>query len=503
MPLLDHLKQPQAMPGTEDNDKMDDSKNPGEDEAAESHKRGSISALKLTASRPKEVPSDLTLVPSDQSGNRKPSLSPTATEITKRKSVLDENSLLKPEAAAELSVRTSRESRRSNVSSANSNSASPSARLSPTPSKGWSIGSTDTSRGRRALHRLTRSSAGYGISQGLTSMRRGLAGERADRGKHVHAIGFEMYDSEDDDEAEVNSIMAMDPNKPQDIADTVVLDRVVENQRGWFLFGFPFFSSGTLMPNDPAPYTTPNGKSIGGDMSVFLLPDRSWDWKWKRWYVDMSGDVDDQGWTYSIRFGSESWHGSHIWFHSFVRKRSWVRLRQKRKINPRAVFSAAVLNDTDSALNSNAITTGSSVREDSSRDATPDSVGDIINALRACRLDRERIRTIVAFLLNPKSVATLLALTEDAPHTSRPNSYHEILDLFDYKESQGHLISHLTRALSEQRRTLSSRHYEALDRFTKALAQQVEESGFYCRPTASSRPTSQADADSPDKGDSD
>uniref|UniRef100_A0A060T985 ARAD1D13552p n=1 Tax=Blastobotrys adeninivorans TaxID=409370 RepID=A0A060T985_BLAAD len=488
-----------AMPDAEDNGKMDDSKKPGEEEATESRKRGSISALKLIPSRPREVPSDQTLVPSDQSGNRKASLAPSGTS-NKRKSVLDENGLLKPLVAAELAPSTSRESRVSNMSP--TNSASPSARLSPTPSKGWSIGSVETSRGRRALNRLSQTSAGYGISQGIATMRRGLAGDRAGRGRDVHAIGFEIYDSEDDDEAEVNSIMAMDPNKPQAISDTVVLDRVVENQRGWFLFGFPFFSSGTLMPNDPAPYTTPNGKSIGGDMSVYLLPDRSWDWKWKRWYVDMSGDVDDQGWTYSIRFGSGSWHGSHIWFHSFVRKRSWVRLRQKRKINPRAVFSAAVLNDTDSALNYNAATAGSSTREDSSRDTTPDSVGDIVNSLRACRLDRERIRTIVAFLLNPKSVATVHALTE-VPATNQLNSYREILDLFDYKESQGHLVKHLTRALSEQGPALSSRHYEALDRFTKALAQQVEDTGFYCHPTASSRPTSQVDAANPDKGDSD
>lgn len=108
-------------------------------------------------------------------------------------------------------------------------------------------------------------------------------------------------------------------------------DVLIENQRGWFILGFPFFSSNMLFPNDPSSWTCGStGSPASGDTSSYPLPDPSWDWTWNRWYVDMAYDVDDQGWSYSWRFGSEVWHGSHVWFHSFVRRRRWIRLRHRR-----------------------------------------------------------------------------------------------------------------------------------------------------------------------------
>jgi hypothetical protein len=46
----------------------------------------------------------------------------------------------------------------------------------------------------------------------------------------------------------------------------------------------------------------------------------------------MSDDVDEEGWQYSFSFASKfGWHGTHPWFHSYVRRRRWVRLRIKNK----------------------------------------------------------------------------------------------------------------------------------------------------------------------------
>lgn len=102
---------------------------------------------------------------------------------------------------------------------------------------------------------------------------------------------------------------------------------LVENQRGWFILGFPFFSSNVLMPTDPVPWTSGNnGSPSPGGIACYQLPDPSWKWTWPQWYVDMAYDVDDQGWSYSWRFGSDTWHGSHVWFHSFVRRRRWIRV---------------------------------------------------------------------------------------------------------------------------------------------------------------------------------
>jgi len=46
--------------------------------------------------------------------------------------------------------------------------------------------------------------------------------------------------------------------------------------------------------------------------------------------VDMTSDVDEEGWEYSFSFSPAfAWHGNHVWFHSFVRRRRWLRKRVK------------------------------------------------------------------------------------------------------------------------------------------------------------------------------
>lgn len=126
--------------------------------------------------------------------------------------------------------------------------------------------------------------------------------------------------------------------KPQQHAEVLI-----ENQRGWLFLGFPFFSANMLVPSDPAEWTCgASGLATApGDISSYPLPTPSWEWSWRRWYIDMAYDVDDQGWSYSWSFGSKTWHGSHVWFHSFVRRRRWIRLRQLKGIET-AVFQTKV-----------------------------------------------------------------------------------------------------------------------------------------------------------------
>ncbi|KAE8324595.1 hypothetical protein BDV39DRAFT_194966 [Aspergillus sergii] len=108
------------------------------------------------------------------------------------------------------------------------------------------------------------------------------------------------------------------------------LDILYENQRGWFFFGIPLYSHGSLLNFDPSAWVTYDLRDSPVNITNAQVPDPSWEWAWKTWYVDMSGDVDDQGWQYSFSFSSSAWHGSHPWFHSFVRRRRWVRLRVKK-----------------------------------------------------------------------------------------------------------------------------------------------------------------------------
>jgi len=109
------------------------------------------------------------------------------------------------------------------------------------------------------------------------------------------------------------------------------VDVLYENQRGSFMFGMPLFSSQSLLNFDPAPWTNSFGRLSSVNITNAQVPDPSWEWAWNTWYVDMSHDVDEQGWQYSFMFQNKfAWHGTHPWFHSFVRRRRWLRKRVRK-----------------------------------------------------------------------------------------------------------------------------------------------------------------------------
>jgi hypothetical protein len=110
------------------------------------------------------------------------------------------------------------------------------------------------------------------------------------------------------------------------------IDILYENQRGFFLAGIPRFSSNSLLNFDPTAWIDSRYRPSAVNITNAQVPDPSWEWAWRCWYVDMSGDVDEEGWEYSFWFGKRcAWHGTHPWFHSFVRRRRWLRKRSKRK----------------------------------------------------------------------------------------------------------------------------------------------------------------------------
>lgn len=111
----------------------------------------------------------------------------------------------------------------------------------------------------------------------------------------------------------------------------IAIDVLYENQRGSFLFGIPLYSHSSLLNFDPGPWLNKDFKDSPVNITNAQVPDPSWEWVWKTWYVDMSHDVDEEGWQYSFAFGKQTaWHGTHPWFHSFVRRRRWLRKRVKK-----------------------------------------------------------------------------------------------------------------------------------------------------------------------------
>lgn len=198
------------------------------------------------------------------------------------------------------------------------------------------------------------------------------------------------------------------------------LDILYENQRGSFFFGLPLYSHGSLLNFDPSAWMTQDRRASAVNITNAQLPDPSWEWAWRTWYVDMSGDVDEQGWQYAFSFGSSHWHGTHPWFHSFVRRRRWVRLRTKvtdKRHRGRSGFERAhMLNEDYFTIHSSKVqsreqsTAGLSRVESGflSRVSTGvdeevhlEEICDIpslMHALKLAAIDRERIDALKKFV---------------------------------------------------------------------------------------------------------
>lgn len=207
------------------------------------------------------------------------------------------------------------------------------------------------------------------------------------------------------------------------------VDILYENQRGSFLCGIPLFSHRSLLNLDPSPWSNAAFRDSPVDITNAQPPDPTWDWAWKSWYVDMSADVDEEGWQYSFAFSpSFSWHGTHPWFHSFVRRRRWLRKRVKRP-----------LPDDDSQMPGSEYFTMPSARDHSrassqtraharrghlSVDPELDprdihDFGSLMAALKSGRIDRLKLEAVSMFLENGGEELSCLA-----EHVSGRSLFH-------------------------------------------------------------------------------
>lgn len=126
------------------------------------------------------------------------------------------------------------------------------------------------------------------------------------------------------------------PSDPPPEGD-FVYEFLYQHQRGAFFLGTPKFSSKSLLPVDPDEWTDSRFETSAMDITDYELPDPSWEWVHKSWLVDMTGDVDEDGWEYAMTFHGSPWHGNYEVFRSFARRRRWLRLR-KRKVNSFCFF---------------------------------------------------------------------------------------------------------------------------------------------------------------------
>ncbi|KAH9486929.1 Meiotically up-regulated gene 65 protein [Psilocybe cubensis] len=124
-------------------------------------------------------------------------------------------------------------------------------------------------------------------------------------------------------------------------AEDVYTDRyewavLYENQRGITIFSIPYYSSLSLLPSDPSPFTLPSAslkrsKQPPITLDSYPLPDGNWHWVSRCWMIDMrtdSGEVQHDGFEYNWMFRRHNWRAQIGSFNAggWVRRRRWIRL---------------------------------------------------------------------------------------------------------------------------------------------------------------------------------
>ena len=236
-----------------------------------------------------------------------------------------------------------------------------------------------------------------------------------------------------------------------------IVDILYENQRGLFIFGYPLYSSKSLLNFDPGAWTDAESRDKAVDIRNAQVPDPTWMWSWKRWYVDMSGDVDEQGWEYSLIFGKTfSWHGTHPWFHSAVRRRRWLRKRVKIQRTTRSADAHDMTLDyftihsrkrdrsRGSSIASKTADRTSRysgrfvVSEPSEDEGEIDNVVSLLRVMKDASVDRKKIEAFKSFLSHGGDDLQLL-----------PDILPEVWNLLLYQNSRRELSSILEDAQHE------------------------------------------------------
>ena len=245
--------------------------------------------------------------------------------------------------------------------------------------------------------------------------------------------------------------------------DTVI-DILYENQRGMFLFGIPKYSHSSLLPRiDPKSWQNAQFKTSPVDIRSAQVPDPSWEWAWKSWYADMSRDVDDEGWEYSLEFsGKTGWHGNHPWFHSFVRRRRWLRMRRRRDAGHKTKEKSHELTADYFTIHPKTLRPAS---EDFSRAASTDlarmekqmedeihiesmditDIGSLDLALKKASIDREKLVAVRKFVGTGGD--ELYYLSERMP---------DIMNMLVFQSSRRQLLTELLANFDQARRRRES-----------------------------------------------
>ncbi|KAI9228727.1 MAG: hypothetical protein DHS80DRAFT_30544 [Piptocephalis tieghemiana] len=208
-------------------------------------------------------------------------------------------------------------------------------------------------------------------------------------------------------------------------------DIVYENQRGAFVFGSAKFSAKMLNLLDPPAWSDVRNRFSASDLSSLQPPDPTWEWVHPEWRVDMTGDVDAEGWSYAFNFRASEWHGDYRMFRSFVRRRKWIRLRKRKgakNLQGRSPTSPVPPSITLPTSSSGRIPLMSPRRD------------SWVRELNSLRLDREKLAYLHSYLQTHPS-------TSCSPKAWAERS-HEAMASLDHTHSRCKAIQMLSSHLS-------------------------------------------------------
>ncbi|KAG4306477.1 hypothetical protein PORY_000465 [Pneumocystis oryctolagi] len=220
-----------------------------------------------------------------------------------------------------------------------------------------------------------------------------------------------------------------------------IIDVLYENQRGVCFCGTFMFSQNSLLFFDPSPWTDKDFRYSPVNIFTATCPSPSWKWTWDKWKVDMYGNVDEEGWSYSFSFWSKKWYGTCTWFHSFVRRRKWVRERQWRDLDdPEIMDNDNYFTVSSSYRFSRSPTDTSSPNESvASISDNPDvelDIQNLIKKLKESLIDRERLYIIREFILSDNEKIYLLK-----------DFIRNILECFIFQESKRQFLTFLIKTI--------------------------------------------------------
>ncbi|KAF8898736.1 hypothetical protein BD779DRAFT_1485309 [Infundibulicybe gibba] len=178
----------------------------------------------------------------------------------------------------------------------------------------------------------------------------------APRSRFPHFFSLPNLKSQSPPKSPAKSQASQQPIPDSDTPGLITLDRscldgedelqdkyewaiLYENQRGMTIFSTPYYSSLSLLPTDPLPFTMPNTSLKRSEqppisLSSYPLPDGDWHWVSKCWMIDMrsdSGEVQHDGFEYNWAFRTHRWRAQvgKLSAGGLVRRRRWVRLMMR------------------------------------------------------------------------------------------------------------------------------------------------------------------------------